>query len=217
MYMCCCSLPSACCLASCERAPPACLSQGSRKLEGREQKGKAGSTWLHKAKSVVGGALGGRSSVRYILRPKVFEKQRRCSWLKRCACVAWQHAAQCSASKGQTVRPQHVWLIRCSKVMNRTMHHMSNLCDLPKCCCRGMGSATVSHPEVADDKCSAALDIPKVASLHSFACFNCHCTECPSTCAGLSLQKEPTAALQSNVLVRLGHKYLRVRGVWASA
>ena len=41
-------------------------AQGSRKLEGREQKGKAGSTWLHKAKSVVGGALGGRSSVRYI-------------------------------------------------------------------------------------------------------------------------------------------------------
>ena len=47
--------------------------QGSRKLEGREQKGKAGSTWLHKAKSVVGGALGGRSSVRYTFCPKMMQ------------------------------------------------------------------------------------------------------------------------------------------------
>ena len=51
-----------------------------------------------------------------------------------------------------------------SRMMDQTAHCMSKLRDLT-CCCRGTGSATVSHPEVADDKCSAALDIPKVASL----------------------------------------------------
>ena len=54
--------------------------------------------------------------------------------------------------------------MRSSRLLDHTAHCMSELRDLT-CCCRGTGSATVSHPEVADDKCSAALDIPKVASL----------------------------------------------------
>ena len=70
--------------------------------------------------------------------------------LQSAGCEAWTRAGR--------------WLMRRSKMMDQTAHCMSTLPD-PTCCCRGMGSATVSHPEVADDKCSAALDVPKVASL----------------------------------------------------
>lgn len=38
--------------------------QGARK-EGRDQKGKLSTSWLHKAKSAVGGAFGGRAVTRY--------------------------------------------------------------------------------------------------------------------------------------------------------
>ena len=89
-------------------------------------------------------------------------------------------------------------------MMDQTAHCMSNLYDLT-CCCRGMGSATVSHPEVADDKCSAALDIPKVASLlPNFAHLNRHHTECPGRYAKHELQMQFTEASQSNVLVKVG-------------
>ena len=97
-------------------------------------------------------------------------------------------------------------------MIHNNAHCMSDLRELPACCRRGMGSATVSHPEMADDKCSAALDIPKVASLFlTCARSDCHHTECPGKCAGHQLQGMLTAAfLQSNALVIVGHERLHV-------
>ncbi|CAL5228886.1 g12101 [Coccomyxa viridis] len=68
-------------------------TKGARK-EGRDQKGKPSTSWLHKAKSAVGGAFGGRA-----------------------------------VTRGDGV------------------------------------ASSISHPEVATDGCSAALDIPKVAMM----------------------------------------------------
>ena len=96
-------------------------------------------------------------------------------------------------------------------MMDHTAHCMSDLRDLT-CCCRGMGSATVSHPEVADDKCSAALDIPKVAPLYPQLCtlglspcrvLRQMCRESPAEEAQYSFTEQGAGQGPSQALVHL--------------
>ena len=94
-----------------------------------------------------------------------------------------------SKSTVMTVKPQEERSVADEEQQGLTSHCMSDLCHL-ECCCRGMGSATVSHPEVADDKCSAALDIPKVASLITTLCaWDSHCTGSVQMCRTLFVKE----------------------------